>query len=170
MADASPRVFNPMKRDRRFSRVVSWYCLGKSIDVDWWQDGALVCGLWRDRGWTAFLRQLWLFFKLCFDCTNDIQTALKAMFKKKEKPLDVIHLTHLMHWKDDWTWSPTHQSWRPSVPVTGCVTSAGNCLFLCLCHLTCKGERLLPLRDLERTGELSESTYVEALGTVSGVW
>ena len=36
------------------------------------------------------------------------------MFKKKEKPLDPIHLTHLMCWKEAWAWSPAHQAWQPA--------------------------------------------------------
>lgn len=45
MAGASPRVFHPVKRDRRFSRAVSWYCLGKTLGVGPWQGGALIHGL-----------------------------------------------------------------------------------------------------------------------------
>lgn len=36
------------------------------------------------------------------------------MFKKKEKPLDPIHLTHLMCWKEAWAWSPAHEAWQPA--------------------------------------------------------
>lgn len=51
MPGASPGEFNPRERDRRFCRVVSWYCLGKTMGVGQWQDGALVHGaLWRDQG------------------------------------------------------------------------------------------------------------------------
>lgn len=41
---ASPRVFNPMKRDRRFIRVVSWCHLGKTMGSNQRQGGALVHG------------------------------------------------------------------------------------------------------------------------------
>lgn len=92
------------------------------------------------------------------------------MFKKKEKPLDSIHLTHLTRWKDDWTWSPTRQGWHSSLPVTGCATSAGDWPFLRLHCLTYRGGPLLPLRDLGRIGQLSEIMDVEALGIMSGIW
>ena len=86
------------------------------------------------------------------------------MFKKKEKPLDPIHLTHLMCWKEAWAWSPAHQAWQPSLPIPGC-TASGSLLTpsLCLSCLTCKGEQFLPHGDLGTVGEVSEITYVEAV-------
>lgn len=51
------------------------------------------------------------------------------MFKKKEKPLDPIHLTHLMCWKEAWAWSPAHQAWQPAFPIPGCATLGGLLAF-----------------------------------------
>lgn len=91
------------------------------------------------------------------------------MFKKKEKSLDPIHLTHLMCWKEAWAWSPASQAWQPSSLVPGCA-ALGSLSPLCLSCLIYKGEQLLPHGELGTVRELSETRYVKALGIVSGAW
>lgn len=87
------------------------------------------------------------------------------MFKKKEKSLDPIHPTQLMCWKEDWTWSPIHQGWHPSLPVTGCATWARDCPSISLNCLPFKGSSY-PVEVWGEPGDLARSCTWKASGSV----